>query len=80
MLEAAVRLHPGHAGFTYVHGADDIIEIVAAIGDEQLAIQRATALIDFHQEKPGIECNPSTQVHLLVQDLRSWIQYFAYEP
>jgi len=80
MIEEAVRLHPNYGGYGYIHGNTEILDILTNIGDEQLAIQRAKALIAHHQQRPRIECNPSTQAHLLVEDLRVWIAFYSYDP
>jgi len=50
------------------------------IGNEALAIERAILLLKFHKEKPPIEANPSTKVHLLVKELRDWITYYNWKP
>lgn len=77
-LEELVKLNKGHGDYTYIHGSNEILEKIAAIGDEQKAIQRAVALINFHKNKPFLECNPVTYVHTLILNLYEWIQYFSY--
>ncbi|HVU95286.1 MAG TPA: RloB family protein [Puia sp.] len=80
LIQDAVRLHPDYGEYTYLHGSTEILDILVRIGDERLAIERAKALLVHHNQKPRIECNPSTQVHLLVEDLRAWIAYYSYIP
>jgi hypothetical protein len=79
-LQGAVRLYPQFAAFVYQHGAEDILQIISQLGDEASAIYRAKALMIHHGPNPRIDANPSTQVHLLVEDLRSWIAYYSYTP
>lgn len=49
----------------------DIIEVIREIGDEDQAIKRAEALLQFHKDKRELLSNPSTRVHILVKSLRA---------
>lgn len=80
MMVAEIQLHQQYAQFEYKHGDAEILDVIAVIGSETNATQRADALIAHHTGSPRIEANPSTSVHLLVNKLREWIAYFCYEP
>ena len=45
-------------------------------GNEEQAIQKASKLLDYHQNKKPIDANPSTKVHLLVKELQDWIKFY----
>jgi hypothetical protein len=79
-LEAIIRRHPDHTDFTYVHGEIEILDIIETIGDQAAAITRAEVLLQKHGVRLPINANPSTAVHLLVQELLGWIIYFSYVP
>jgi hypothetical protein len=80
LLESAVKSsNTKYGNFKYEHGNPNIIDIIAQIGQESHAIKKAEKLLEFHQNKPPIEQNPSTTVHLLVKILRDWIRYYQYE-
>ena len=80
LLQEHVRRHPGFPDFEYEHGNIKILETLHAVGTQDKAIERAAALLKQHKSREPINANPSTKVHLLVQDLLSWIQYYSYEP
>jgi hypothetical protein len=80
LIQEFVRKHPGFADFEYKHGDTEILEILNVIGNQSKAIERATILLQEQQNREPINANPSTRVHLLVQDLISWIKYYSYEP
>jgi len=77
-LQAEIRTKPGHENFTYEHGNKEVLEKISVLGDETLAIARAAALVLHHADKPHLECNPKTLVHLLISDLYDWINYYSY--
>nr|WP_262906256.1 RloB family protein [Hymenobacter terricola] len=78
-LEQELQKHTAFSTFNYVHGKKDVVDAVLLVGNEQAAMQRAEALATAHVGKTTLESNPSTQVHLLVKELRKWIAYFGYE-
>lgn len=78
LLEASVQAH--HENFIYLHGKTEILEKVKLLGDEQKAIERATKLLVEQKEKAPIQANPSTKVHLLIQELYEWITYYDFDP
>jgi hypothetical protein len=55
---------------------NNIVEIINEIGNEEQAIQKASKLLDYHKNKKPIEANPSTKVHILVKELRDWIEFY----
>lgn len=62
--------------YVYYHGDDSIIDLIKKFGSERSAIKRAKYLLNFHKSNPPIEANPSTKVHLLVEELRAWIKFY----
>jgi len=56
--------------------SNNIVEIINEIGNEEQAIQKASKLLDYHQNKKPIDANPSTKVHLLVKELQDWIKFY----
>jgi hypothetical protein len=56
------------------------LDVVQAVGNQVAALSRAAALLLEHGNREPLNANPSTKVHLLVQDLLSWIRYYAYSP
>ena len=55
-------------------------EIVFEFGSFLLAIERAKILLDNQKGKKPIDANPSTKVHILIQQLLDWIKYYSYNP
>ena len=53
-----------------------IIEVINEIGDESEAIKRAEVLLQIQDGVIPLIANPSTKVHLLVQEIREWAKYF----
>lgn len=80
MLQKAIASVNGFADFVYEHGNTNILSIIDAIGDENLAAQRADKLLEAHFGKEPIEMNPSTMVLFLVREIRGWIKYYNYTP
>jgi RloB-like protein len=80
MLEGQIRKISKYSDYKYDHKKPNpkTIEIIAKIGNEDLAIKRAEALLQKQNGIAPIQVNPSTKVHLLVQQLRYWISYFNY--
>lgn len=72
----------GYENYEYNHSTIDerTIEIVFKAGDRNLAIKRAEILLEHHKENAPIDANPSTKVHILINELLEWIKYFSYEP
>ena len=64
--------------YIYHHGKTEIIDIVAVVGDEVKAIDRAEKLLIQQQGKEPIDANPSTTVHLLVKRLRALKEWYSY--
>lgn len=80
LLEAEVRKRAGNEAFEYLHGDTQILDVVQAIGNQDKAIERAADLLKQHGKREPLNANPSTKVHLLVEDLLSWIRYYSYTP
>ncbi len=79
-LQESIRNFEAFQDFEYQHGKESVLEVIKIIGKEDNAIKRAEKLLSFHIGKKPIESNPSTKVHLLVKELRGWIDYYNYEP
>jgi hypothetical protein len=79
-LEAQIKRQQEHAHFTYVHGNAEVIKIIRKIGDESSAIERAKTLLLAHAHTAPINANPSTRMHLLVQEIRNWVAFYTFEP
>lgn len=78
LLQKQIR-KTGHKfkDFVYDHyKANNIVEIINEIGDENEATKKAVQLAEYHKNRKPIEANPSTKVHILVKELRSWIKYY----
>ncbi|MEA5479554.1 RloB family protein [Pseudanabaena galeata UHCC 0370] len=60
----------------YLDNQEDIIKIIQDIGDELKAIERAAILLEYHRNKPEIDANPSTKVHLLVRLIRRLLNQY----
>jgi len=66
-----------YATFEYDHyKSNNIVEIIKEIGNEKQAIKKAEKLLEFHKETNPINANPSTKLHLLVKELRDWINFY----
>lgn len=79
-IETVIRQFRGHENFKYVHGETEVVDIIRENGDEGDAIRRAKGLQKYHEAKNPLEANPNTLVDQLVEGLRGWIKYFAYQP
>ncbi len=80
LLEEQVRRRAGHEAFEYTHGDTQILDKVHSVGNQEIAIERAADLLKQHGKREPLNANPSTKVHLLVQDLLRWIRYYTYSP
>jgi hypothetical protein len=79
LFAAVLSSHPLFSATGYDHKiskAVNVLKAVAELGDEALAYSRADALLSAHGEKPLLETNPSTRVHLLLRSLRGWVEYY----
>lgn len=78
-LAAAVNKHD--KAFVYHHGSADVLAEVQKYGNEQKAIERATALDIYHtnNDHSPIEANPRTLVYQLVEQLRQWYAFYSYK-
>lgn len=78
-LAAAVNKHD--KAFVYHHGSTDVLAEVQKYGNEQKAIERATALDIYHTNNnhSPIEANPRTLVYRLVEQLRQWYAFYSYK-
>ncbi|OCQ94375.1 abortive phage resistance protein [Oscillatoriales cyanobacterium USR001] len=74
-LEKLIRQNPSESNFIYEHGKREIIAKINQFGNESKAIERAEILLQAQNGVPPIQANPSTKVHLLVKELRKWIQF-----
>jgi hypothetical protein len=79
-LQNQIRRYREYAAYEYNHYRIDphFLSIIAEKGDERQAIARARHLDNVHLGKDPLLANPSTKVHLLVQELRGWIDYYNY--
>ncbi|KAA6302870.1 MAG: hypothetical protein EZS26_001040 [Candidatus Ordinivivax streblomastigis] len=79
-LQSQIRKHKEYENYEYDHHRIDplFLSIIEEKGDEKRAITRAKQLEEVHQGKEPLLANPSTKVHLLVQELRDWIDYYNY--
>jgi hypothetical protein len=75
MLENEIKTF--EPDFIYNHGKKEIINLVQMYGNEGLAIANAKILREFHVDKSPIERNPSTDIFILVEELRSWIEFYS---
>lgn len=66
-----------NADFLYKHGSPEVLKMVSQYGSEKNAIKRANSMFNALKEKPPIERNPSTELFLLVSELRDWIAYYS---
>lgn len=55
--------------YTYRKNAEDMHFLLTTYGNEEQAIRWAEKLINFHEGKKQVDCNPCTTVHRLVQEL-----------
>lgn len=82
LLEESIRQTKKYQDFEYKHGtnANILVDVLFEVGNQSDAIERAKQL--FHQQKgrSPIEANPSTKVHILVEELLKWIKYFEWKP
>lgn len=73
--------HPLFATVGYDHKKSKVDDVIKAFfeleGDTILAHGRAESLLIVHGEKPLLATNPSTRVHMLLQSLRSWVEYYT---
>lgn len=79
LFYSALREIPKYETYEYNHDRYDplVLEIIQKHGNEELAMQRAEALLKHHENIPPIEANPSTTVYKLVRVLRDWIAYYS---
>lgn len=80
LLQQGIRSHHTYEYFNYVHGQEEVIDAIAIVGDENLAIQYAHALAVAHAERLPINANPCTHVYKLVIELRQWIAWYQSDP
>lgn len=73
---------PGYESYEYdqYKPNERTIEIVLNAGDGNAAAAKAEKLLEYHGENAPIDANPSTKVHLLVQRLSEWIDYYSWTP
>ncbi len=79
LLESQIKKTKKYSDFIYDHKKPNsqTIDIIFELGNLDLAIERAKLLLEKQKNKKPIEANPSTKVHVLVQELQSWIRYFS---
>ncbi|MDI9340888.1 MAG: RloB family protein [Sediminibacterium sp.] len=80
-LEAEVKTTNRYDVFTYDHKKPDnrILDIIRMEGSETKAMKRAEELLKYHSKIKPIKANPSTRVHVLVNEIRSWEQYYNFK-
>jgi len=84
-LQDAIRKHPNYSTYIYDHrkssknqkNQKSVIEVIQEIGNESEAIRRAEVILKTQDGVLELIANPSTKVHLLVQEIRHWVRYFA---
>ncbi len=79
MLQGAVQNSGDlYQNYLYNHQKDkaQILKIITQIGNEEQAIKKAEKLLLAQQNKNPIDANPSTKVHLLVVELRKWLDWY----
>jgi hypothetical protein len=79
LLEKSIQKNKKYKSFIYDHKKPNpqTIEIIFEIGNLSQAIKRAETLLENQKKKSPIEANPSTKIHLLVQELQDWIKYYT---
>jgi hypothetical protein len=79
-LQNQIRKYKEYENYEYNNYKIDplFLSMIEQTGDEKQAIIRAGYLEKAHQGKEPLLANPSTKVHLLVQELRDWINYYNY--
>ena len=82
LLSTQIQKTPKYSNYNYEHRKPNpkTIEIIFEIGDVNLAIERAIRLLDKQKGIIPINANPSTKVHLLVQQLNEWINFYNFKP
>ena len=78
-LADALSAHPLFATIRYDHKkskAIEVLTVVSELGHEAQAHHRAESLLTAHGEKPLLETNPSTRVHILLRSLRDWVEFY----
>lgn len=80
-LGEEIRKRPGFNEYVYDHyfDAGTIVPVIAAIGDQEMAITRAEKLSYIFADTEPIHSNPSTGVYELVKELIIWINYYSWE-
>ena len=81
MLQTQIRKTKKYDSYIYDHKKPNpkTIEIIFEIGNVDLAIKRAEILLENQKNNKPIEANPSTKVHLLIQQLYEWIEYYSFK-
>jgi len=80
-LGEEINKHERYTTYVYDHHTDGgvVIPVIAAIGDQEQALVRAFALLQFHGNTTAIKANPSTRVCLLIQSLLALIAFYSWE-
>lgn len=71
---------PFAPNFKYVHGNTNIVDLVLRYGNENNALERATAILKLKEDIQPIDANPSTTVHILIKKLRELVEYYSFTP
>lgn len=81
-LGEEIRKHENYTAYIYDHHSDSgkVVPIIAAIGNQEKAIERAEYLANKFKGFAPISANPSTDVYLLIRELLIIIKYFSWEP
>lgn len=77
-LEKEIKKRRSYKDFIYIHGKNEIIDVLQQIGNENKAITRAKQLFEYQLAKKPLDANPCTYVHLLVMKLRELIAWYSY--
>lgn len=75
-----LQQHPLFATAGYNHKKSKpatVLQAVSELGDAVLAHSRAEVLLSAHGEKPLLETNPSTRVHILLRSLQGWVEFYT---
>jgi hypothetical protein len=82
LLQDNIRRTPKYNTYVYNHHRPNpqTVKIILEVGNLETAIQRAELLLEKQKERRPIEANPSTRVHILIQELLNWIEYYKFSP
>lgn len=82
LLQTEIQKIEKYKTYLYDHSNPDpkTLDIIEEVGNSTEAIARAQILMEHHKNNHPLHANPSTLVHLLMQDLNAWIEYYSFDP